>query len=71
MARIKYFQTISKNSIEMFIKKNGTRLVVSEYCINKLGQNHNIPQYDFFFTMGKLFLDQTYNKILTTSLEIL
>ena len=45
-------------------------MVVPEYCIDKLGQNHVIPQYDFFFTMGKIFLGQTYNKILTTSLEI-
>ena len=30
----------------------GTRLVVPEYCIDKLGHNHIIPHCDFFLSDG-------------------
>ena len=47
----------------------GSRLVVPEYCIDKLGQNYVIPKCDFFISDHKknTFLDQTniqnYDKI--------
>ena len=40
----------------------GTRLVINEYCIDKLGQNHVIPQCDFFSMVNNSFLDETYNR---------
>ena len=55
---------------ELNISKQSHRIVLrcllkklEQYCIDKLGQNHVIPQYDYFFPMGELFLNQTYHKI--------
>ena len=48
---------ISKNSQRTVLRylSNffGTRLVVPVYCIDKLGQNHVIPQCDFLFLIVK------------------
>ena len=51
----------------------GTRLVVREYCIDKFGQNHIIPQYDLFLSDEKQihFWTKPIRKILTISLESL
>ena len=51
----------------------GTRLVVPEYCIDKLGQDHVNPQCDFFsFRWGKNhFWTKPITKNLVTSLEYL
>ena len=50
----------------------GTRLVVPEYCIDKLGQTHLIPQFELFLSDGKNhFWTKSITKTLTTSLEIL
>lgn len=43
VVKIKHFQKISKNSIEIFFNFFGTSLVAPEYCIDKLEQNHIIP----------------------------
>ena len=41
-----------------------TRLVVTKYCIDKLGQKNIITQIYFFFSMGKqLILDETQDKV--------
>ena len=48
----------------------GTRLKVPEYCINKLGQNHVLPQCDFFLSdWEKNFGTKRMTKISTASLE--
>ena len=45
-------------------------LVVPEYCIDNLGQNHLIPQCELFLSDGKNHFSTKYlTKILTTSLE--
>ena len=51
----------------------GTRLLVPEYCINKLKQNHVIQQCDYFLSNGETihFWTKPIYKILTTSLESL
>ena len=51
----------------------GSRLVVPEYCIDKLGQNYVIPQCDFFISDHKKthFWTKPISKILTKSLESL
>ena len=39
----------------------GSRIVVPEYYIDELGQNHILPQCDFFISDSKnIFLDKTY-----------
>ena len=49
----------------------GSRLVVPEYCIDELGQNHVPPQCDFFISDRKKihFWTKPISKLLTTSLE--
>ena len=50
----------------------GIMLVVPEYCIDNLGQNHLIPQCELFLSDGKTHFSTKYlTKILTTSLESL
>ena len=51
----------------------GTRLIVPKYCIDKLGQNHVIPQCDFFSFRRETFHFETkpITKILTTSIQSL
>ena len=34
----------------------GSRLVVPEYCIGELGQNHVPPQCDFFYLIVKKYI---------------
>ena len=39
----------------------GSRLVISEYCIDELEQNHVPPRCDFLYLiLKKVFLDKTY-----------
>ena len=39
----------------------GSRIVVPQYCIDELRQNHVPPQCDFFISDSKkIFLDKTY-----------
>ena len=51
----------------------GSRLVVPEYCIDELGQNHVPPQCNFFISDRKKihFWTKPISKLLTTSLESL
>ena len=73
MVRIQYFQKSQRIILRYLSNFFGSRLVVPEYSIDELGQNHVPPQCDFYISdrKKKYFWTKPISKLLTTSLESL